>query len=294
MYNTQYSTLVEAHNVAAMEKQNSEKQNLEKMRQLRENADKSMRQYPGFISKCKTYFIVEGMMYTIDKSMKDSNIEYDKNVCRNILEGFVKDKNPDFLLREMEEKTLYLSSMAKAINESVDKVAESCDKTNCDTFKIKNSVNTEFFDKMNMMTDDQLNKTIHNSVIKATQDYVEGVIKDKENMKETSEKIKAKVDSLKTDDQELKESYYRHYEYKIKESRKERPKNLLESIIINISEKSHKDSTLKEAFIVEGKTDLDKVEKIATSVYVTLEAMNTTQLQVMDKALFSKVVDSFR
>lgn len=289
-----YNTLIESHNVAEMEKRNAEMQNLEKMRQLRENADRSMRQYPGFISKCKTYFIVEGMMYTIDKSMKDSNIDYDRNVCRNILEGYIKEKNPDLLLKEMEEKTLYLSSMAKAINEAVESVAEGCNKADNNTFTIKNSVNTEFFDKMNMMTDDQLNKTIHNSVVKATQDYVEGVIKDKENMKETSEKIKAKVDSLKTDNQDLKESYYRHYEYKIKENRKERPKNLLESIIINISEKAHKDAVVKESFIVEGKTDLDKVEKVATSVYVTLEAMNTTQLQVMDKAIFRKVIDSFR
>lgn len=289
-----YSTLIESHNVAEMEKRNAEMQNLEKMRQLRENADRSMRQYPGFISKCKTYFIIEGMMYTIDKSMKDSNIDYDRNVCRNILEGYIKEKNPDLLLKEMEEKTLYLSSMAKAINEAVESVAEGCNKADNNTFTIKNSVNTEFFDKMNMMTDDQLNKTIHNSVVKATQDYVEGVIKDKENMKETSEKIKAKVDSLKTDNQDLKESYYRHYEYKIKENRKERPKNLLESIIINISEKAHKDAVVKESFIVAGKTDLDKVEKVATSVYVTLEAMNTTQLQVMDKAIFTKVVNSFR
>lgn len=289
-----YNTLIESHNVAEMEKRNAEMQNLEKMRQLRENADRSMRQYPGFISKCKTYFIVEGMMYTIDKSMKDSNIDYDRNVCRNILEGYIKEKNPDLLLKEMEEKTLYLSSMAKAINEAVESVAEGCNKADNNTFTIKNSVNTEFFDKMNMMTDDQLNKTIHNSVVKATQDYVEGVIKDKENMKETSEKIKAKVDSLKTDNQDLKESYYRHYEYKIKENRKERPKNLLESIIINISEKAHKDAVVKESFIVGGKTDLDKVEKVATSVYVTLEAMNTTQLQVMDKAIFTKVVNSFR
>lgn len=289
-----YNTLIESHNVAEMEKRNAEMQNLEKMRQLRENADRSMRQYPGFISKCKTYFIVEGMMYTIDKSMKYSNIDYDRNVCRNILEGYIKEKNPDLLLKEMEEKTLYLSSMAKAINEAVESVAEGCNKADNNTFTIKNSVNTEFFDKMNMMTNDQLNKTIHNSVVKATQDYVEGVIKDKENMKETSEKIKAKVDSLKTDNQDLKESYYRHYEYKIKENRKERPKNLLESIIINISEKAHKDAVVKESFIVGGKTDLDKVEKVATSVYVTLEAMNTTQLQVMDKAIFTKVVNSFR
>lgn len=289
-----YNTLIESHNVAEMEKRNAEMQNLEKMRQLRENADRSMRQYPGFISKCKTYFIVEGMMYTIDKSMKDSNIDYDRNVCRNILEGYIKEKNPDLLLKEMEEKTLYLSSMAKAINEAVESVAEGCNKADNTTFNIKNSINTEFFDKMNMMTDEQLNKTIHNSVVKATQDYVEGVIKDKENMKETSEKIKAKVDSLKTDNQDIKESYYRHYEYKIKENRKERPKNLLESIIINISEKAHKDAVVKESFIVGGKTDLDKVEKVATSVYVTLEAMNTTQLQVMDKAIFTKVVNSFR
>ena len=49
-----YSTLIESHNVAEMEKRNAEMQNLEKMRQLRENADRSMRQYPGFISKCKS------------------------------------------------------------------------------------------------------------------------------------------------------------------------------------------------------------------------------------------------
>lgn len=287
------NTITESKSISNMESNNKKNEELNKMRQLRESADKSMKQFPKFMNKVKTYFIVEGMMFTIDQAMKeDANISYDRNICRNILENYVNNHNPELVLKAMEEKTMYLSSMAKVIREEVEAVEEGCNKADSDTFNIKTSTNTDFFDKLNMMTNDQLSKSIHNSVLKATQDFVEGVTKDKENMKETAEKIKAKVDELKTDDEQVKESYYRAYENRIKTSRKERPKNLLESVIVSLSENAHRDEVLKEAFINEGKTNLDKIMNVATGVYVTLEAMNSSRLQVMDKRIFNEVLTS--
>ena len=287
------NTITESKSISNMESNNKKNEELNKMRQLRESADRSMKQFPKFMNKVKTYFIVEGMMFTIDQAMKeDTNISYDRNICRNILENYVNDHNPELVLKAMEEKTMYLSSMAKVIREEVEAVEEGCNKADSDTFNIKTSTNTDFFDKLNMMTNDQLSKSIHNSVLKATQDFVEGVTKDKENMKETAEKIKAKVDELKTDDEQVKESYYRAYENRIKTSRKERPKNLLESVIISLSENAHRNEVLKEAFINEGKTNLDKIMNVATGIYVTLEAMNSSRLQVMDKRVFNEVLTS--
>lgn len=287
------NTITESKSISNMESNNKKNEELNKMRQLRESADRSMKQFPKFMNKVKTYFIVEGMMFTIDQAMKeDTNISYDRNICRNILENYVNDHNPELVLKAMEEKTMYLSSMAKVIREEVEAVEEGCNKADSDTFNIKTSTNTDFFDKLNMMTNDQLSKSIHNSVLKATQDFVEGVTKDKENMKETAEKIKAKVDELKTDDEQVKESYYRAYENRIKISRKERPKNLLETVVVSLSENAHRDEVLKEAFINEGKTNLDKIMNVATGVYVTLEAMNSSRLQVMDKRIFNEVLTS--
>lgn len=287
------NTITESKSISNMESNNKRNEELNKMRQLRESADKSIKQFPKFMNKVKTYFIVEGMMFTIDQAMKeDINISYDRNICRNILENYVNDHNPELVLKAMEEKTMYLSNMAKVIREEVEAVEEGCNKADSDTFNIKTSTNTDFFDKLNMMTNDQLSKSIHNSVLKATQDFVEGVAKDKENMKETAEKIKAKVDELKTDDEQVKESYYKAYENRIKTSRKERPKNLLESVIVSLSENAHRDEVLKEAFITEGKTNLDKIMNVATGVYVTLEAMNSSRLQVMDKKVFNEVMTS--
>ena len=292
-YYSMNNTITESKSISNMESNNKKNEELNKMRQLRESADRSMKQFPKFMNKVKTYFIVEGMMFTIDQAMKeDTNISYDRNICRNILENYVNDHNPELVLKAMEEKTMYLSSMAKVIREEVEAVEEGCNKADSDTFNIKTSTNTDFFDKLNMMTNDQLSKSIHNSVLKATQDFVEGVTKDKENMKETAEKIKAKVDELKTDDEQVKESYYRAYENRIKASRKERPKNLLESVIISLSENAHRNEVLKEAFINEGKTNLDKIMNVATGIYVTLEAMNSSRLQVMDKRIFNEVLTS--
>lgn len=292
-YYSMNNTITESKSISNMESNDKKNEELNKMRQLRESADRSMKQFPKFMNKVKTYFIVEGMMFTIDQAMKeDTNISYDRNICRNILENYVNDHNPELVLKAMEEKTMYLSSMAKVIREEVEAVEEGCNKADSDTFNIKTSTNTDFFDKLNMMTNDQLSKSIHNSVLKATQDFVEGVTKDKENMKETAEKIKAKVDELKTDDEQVKESYYRAYENRIKASRKERPKNLLESVIISLSENAHRNEVLKEAFINEGKTNLDKIMNVATGIYVTLEAMNSSRLQVMDKRVFNEVLTS--
>lgn len=292
-YYSMNNTITESKSISNMESNNKKNEELNKMRQLRESADRSMKQFPKFMNKVKTYFIVEGMMFTIDQAMKeDTNISYDRNICRNILENYVNDHNPELVLKAMEEKTMYLSSMAKVIREEVEAVEEGCNKADSDTFNIKTSTNTDFFDKLNMMTNDQLSKSIHNSVLKATQDFVEGVTKDKENMKETAEKIKAKVDELKTDDEQVKESYYRAYENRIKTSRKERPKNLLESVIVSLSENAHRNEVLKEAFINEGKTNLDKIMNVATGIYVTLEAMNSSRLQVMDKRIFNEVLTS--
>ena len=181
------NTITESKSISNMESNNKKNEELNKMRRLRESADRSMKQFPKFMNKVKTYFIVEGMMFTIDQAMKEeTNISYDRNICRNILENYVNDHNPELVLKAMEEKTMYLSSMAKVIREEVEAVEEGCNKADSDTFNIKTSTNTDFFDKLNMMTNDQLSKSIHNSVLKATQDFVEGVTKDKENMKETA------------------------------------------------------------------------------------------------------------
>ena len=290
-YYSMNNTITESKSISNMESNDKKNEELNKMRQLRESADRSMKQFPKFMNKVKTYFIVEGMMFTIDQAMKnDNNITYDKTVCRNILEGYVNTHKPDIILKEMEERTMYLSSMANIIKESVEAVEEKCNNVDYNKFNIKSSTNTDFFDKLNMMSNDQLSKSIHNSVLKATEEYVEGVMQDKKNMDETAQKIKTKVDELKTDNQEVKESYYRLYENTIKTNRKERPKNLLESIIVSISENAHKNESLKESFIVEGKTNFDKVTDVANAIYLTLEAMNSTRLQIMDKALFEEVL----
>lgn len=291
MYNN--PILVESHNIANLEKHDSIDKSIQKNRAIREDQNKSIRLYPSFLNEAKTYFIVEGIMYTIDQAMKnDNNITYDRTVCKNILESYVNKHKPDVVLREMEEKTIYLSSMANIIKESIESVEEKCNNTDCSTFNIKSSTNTEFFDKLNMLNNDQLSKNIHNSVLKATEEYVEGVMQDKKNMDETAQKIKAKVDELKTDNQEVKESYYNYYENRAKLDRKERSKNLLESIILKISENAHRNETLKEAFIVEGKTNFDRITDVANGIYLTLEAMNSTRLQIMDKTLFEEVLSS--
>lgn len=123
------NTITESKSISNMESNNKKNEELNKMRQLRESADRSMKQFPKFMNKVKTYFIVEGMMFTIDQAMKeDTNISYDRNICRNILENYVNDHNPELVLKAMEEKTMYLSSMAKVIREEVEAVEEGCNK----------------------------------------------------------------------------------------------------------------------------------------------------------------------
>lgn len=291
MNNNQSLSLYDSYNVVLKENENKEKERLAKLQKEREDKEKSLKEYTKFLNTCKSYFIVEGMMNVINNSMSNNpSIQYDKNICRNLILNFVNESGPDLTLLKMSETTCFLSEMANIIYESVESVEESCNKEDHKTFKIKNSINTDFFDKLNMATDTQLTKCICDKIQKGTEEYMEGVMQDKKNMEETANKIKEKVDSLKTKDESVKESYYKLYESRINESRKARPKGLLETLIYNISRKSIKDESLRESFTTGGKLDIDKVEKAANSIYITLEAMNTTRFREFDKDLFRDIV----
>ncbi len=292
MYNVKSLTLSESHNVVMMENQAKEKSKIEKMRKDKEYKEKSIKEFSSFINNCKVYFIVESMVNTIDNAMKNSNISYNRNICKNIIQNYVNEAGAENTLRRMEEETMYLSERADIIRKSLQCVEENCNKTDKSTFNIKTSTNTEFFDRLNFASNDQLTKTICKSIQTATQDYVEGVIKDKQNMEETANKVKERVSALKTNDKDIQESYYKLYERKINETRKERPKNLLESLIINISKNVLKSDNLKSRYVCEGKIDVDGVETIANSIYITLEAMNTTRFKTMDKDYFNSVLKS--
>lgn len=290
MYNNQSLSLYESYNTVLKEEENKERERLAKVRKEREEKEKSIKEYANFLNKCKSYFIVEGMINIIDKSMAGTNIAYDKNICRNLVCNYINENGADLTLLRMSETTEFLSEFANIIYEEMDKIQESCDKENCNTFKIKNSINTEFFDKLNMATDDQLTKAICNKIQKGTQDYVENVIEDKKTMEETAKKIKEKVDALKPTDDAVRESYYKLYERRINEEKAKRPKGILETLVYNISRKSIKDESLRESFTTSGKLNLDEIEKAANSIYITLEAMNTIRFKEFDKETFRQIV----
>lgn len=282
-------TLVEAHNAVKMEREQKEREKIENNRKAREDKELSIKEFSKFINKCKSYFIVESVVNLIDKSLRESNIKYSSNICRNVLYEHVNSVGSDILLKQMSEKTLFLSEMANNIYNAIDKVTESCDKCNSKTFNIKTSINTDFFDKMNMYTDDQITKALCKRVEKAENEYIEDMMKDKKVIEDTANKIKEKVDSLKTNDQTVKESYSKLYSKRIGDSVHKRPKGILEFMITNISRKSLKDEALKESFITEGKIDFDKVKETSNSIFIALEAMNTIRLKEFDKNDFINI-----
>lgn len=282
-------TLVEAHNAVKMEREQKEREKIENNRKAREDKELSIKEFSKFINKCKSYFIVESVVNLIDKSLRESNIKYSPNICRNVLYEHVNSVGSDILLKQMSEKTLFLSEMANNIYNAIDKVTESCDKCDSKTFNIKTSINTDFFDKMNMYTDDQITKTLCKRVEKAENEYIEDMMKDKKVIEDTANKIKEKVDSLKTNDQTVKESYSKLYSKRIGDSVHKRPKGILEFMITNISRKSLKDEALKESFITEGKIDFDKVKETSNSIFIALEAMNTIRLKEFDKNDFINI-----
>lgn len=294
MYNNQM-TLVEAHNAAAMEKENKEREHIAKIKMEREKQEKFIKEFSPFINDCKLYFLAESYVKIIDKSMRESSIDYDKNICRNLLYQYFGESKIDLTLKKMEETTQFLSELSCLIKSSVQKIEESCDRCNNSTFNIKNSINTEFFDKLNSMSNDQMTKAICTNVQKGTSDFVEGVIKDKKYMEDTATTIKDKVDKLKPDtDDSVKEGYYKTYERRIHENRDQRPKNLLEHLVYGLSKNSIKNDSLKQVFVNEGKIDMDHIQTVANSIYITLEAMNTTRLKEMDKVFFNEVVKSIK
>ena len=262
-----------------------------------EDMMKVKKEYADFITNSRDYFLSEAMNMFLQQSLDEETSSEDREYGKALVEGFVKENTSLKLLTEFSKKSLFLAGIADVVKESHQKVIHGCKEGNCDTFKITNSVNNDFFDKLIGLTDEKITKKINERVCDSIENYVQANVNDKLDLEELAEKTKEKIDNIKAKNPEEREkivgeftNLYNKQVNAIKQ-RTNRKVGVYEQIMHNITRSIVSDQSILESFTNEsGKLNVNKIKGKVTVMYTFLEMLNTTKMANVNEAYIENVM----
>ena len=268
-------------------------------KKLAENAVQTKKQYVEFISNSRDYFLAEAMNMILQNSLSESTTTSEREYGKALVEGFVKENNSIKLLSEFASKTLFLANISELVRESHQKVVHSCKEGDCNSFRITQTINSDFFEKLIGLNDEKITKKINEKVCNALEDYVQANVNDKLDLEELAEKTKEKIDNIKAKNAEERDKIVKEFTYQYQKEvnaikqRTNRKVGLFEQIMHSMTRSIVSEQTILESYTNEsGKLDVDKIKGKVTVLYSFLEMLNTTKMVNMNEAYVEKVINS--
>lgn len=266
-------------------------------KKLTENAAQVKKQYSEFISNSRDYFLAEAMNMILQNSLSESTTASEREYGKALVEGFVKENNSIKLLSEFASKTLFLANISELVKESHQQVVHSCKEGDTNSFRITQTINNDFFDKLIGLDDEKISKKINEKVCGALEDYVQANVNDKLDLEELAEKTKEKIDNIKAKNAEERDKIVKEFTYQYQKQvneikqRTNRKVGLFEQIMHSMTRSVVSDQSILESFTNEsGKLDVDKIKGKVTVMYSFLEMLNTTKMVNMNEAYVEKVI----
>jgi len=221
-------------------------------------------------------------------------------IFRNLISKFIAESNVERLLFSFRTKTLLLSEFNRIVTKYHKLITEAVDKDNCDSFVIDPEIKDNFFDELDMAKPDDVIINIRTRVADAVQEFIDGNIADKLDIKDIIQSVQDKIDSIQvgtmddTTADEVKESYTISGKRAIASIRS-KPKNVFGTMVHLMRENALKNEDLKAHYTNEsGKVDLDMIVENCEVMYTLLEAVNTAKIVNVDETYIKTIVDSLK
>lgn len=259
--------------------------------------------YANFIDDTYKMFMAESF-YTIFSESVPIEYKMDKSsegFMRSMVYDFINENGVYDVLNKMKYKSPYLSNLYNAIAEATEEIKEEnkFDPSQDKEYEISTSVIEKFVD--DTKDRDEIVNIISKKVADAIEEFVKQNQKDHEKIKELSQAASDKIDEerekidnkdLSEDEMnELEESYTIVAKSQLAKIRN-RPRSVLESMVINVGESVLKDERLKDKYTIEGHVDMDKIMGKCVMFYTFLEMVNTINLERVDEEYINSFLNA--
>lgn len=274
-------------------------------------ADRALRESEGFISRGMNYeairqrrvsfyesvshALLSECIYRVYRDAMRPELLQEANIpsmMRAMVGEFINEDYSDILFK-MRTKTPVLSEMYNLITETKNKIHESINDNDPDTFRIDTSIKDGFFEKLDQMDTESISDAIRNRVTDAIDDFMVSNREDHDKIMGALELTRDKLEQVKDEPEEVRESYENISKRYISKIRN-RKKGVFESMVSAMCESVMKDETLKQQFTEGAKLNVPKIVDRIETMYTFIETVNTMKLYDVNEEYMENLIQSLR
>lgn len=252
--------------------------------------------FASFSESVSHALLTECIYHVYRKAMRESLIEQPNitAMMRAMVGDYIKE-DADEILYKMRTKTAVLSEMYNLITSTKKKIFEAAefDKADPATYTIGKDVKDKFFEDLENMDTESITTAIRDRVSKAIDDFMMTNRQDHDRLMTALQMTKDKMDEIKDQPEEVKESYQAMYKRACAKIRN-RPKSVFESMVSAMCESVMKDPQLNSEFAEGANLNIPKIVDRIETMYTFIETVNTMKLYDVDKAYMESVIQSLR
>ena len=261
-------------------------------------SEKAFKESEGFITRGMNYEAIRQRRVSFYESVSHallSELLQEANIpsmMRAMVGEFINEDYSDILFK-MRTKTPVLSEMYNLITETKDKIHESINDNDPDTFRIDAGIKDDFFEKLDQMDTESISDAIRNRVTDAIDDFMVSNREDHEKIMGALELTKDKLEQVKNEPEEVRESYENISKRYISKIRN-RKKGVFESMVSAMCESVMKDDNLKQQFTEGAKLNIPKIVDRIETMYTFIETVNTMKLYDVNEEYMENLIQSLR
>jgi hypothetical protein len=245
-----------------------------------------------FLVGAKESLLAECIYSVYNKALDITKQTYENDlVKRNLVNSFVKENGADALIRRFKNQSILLSEFAIITEKYYNKIKETVDKNNPDSFTIAPEIQDDFYAELDMADVDDVVLTIRERVARSAEEFINKNIADKMDIQDIIQGAQERIGSTTSDD--IKESFNMQAKNKIHAVR-DRNKNVYHKMVELTCEAAIKNEDMKKAFMIDNKLDMDKVIESVDLMYTLLETINTAKMSKIDESYIEEMLDSMR
>lgn len=260
--------------------------------------EKVLKEYKKFKNDLKTSLLeslLNGLFNDSLGNTKSIISEDTKAFNKSLVSNFINEEGVDNIIDKMRTTSLFTSEMASIIESTYNHILEGVDANDPETFKVDSEEEINFYDNIDSKDDiEDLTDIIRMRVSRATDQFIEKNIEDKMNIKDLMITTKEKIENIKTGDEDTDEQIAQESAMKMKRAvRKieERPHNIYEQMVINLTKQIISNNDLKKKFTTEsGKLNMDAIIEKADSYYTLLEMVNTLKIKDINEDYIKSII----
>lgn len=280
---------------AEMKEYNDTKKNLES---IKDKKDTTKEAYFKFCSDVKDMLLSEAI-YSIYSSCLDKS-NHKNSVAERIVYNYVKENGYNTIVNGME-KTYALEILQQRLDEAYNRIMESVDEEDPETFRASTEDKVKFLDDLNKEEDiEEVKQAIALRVANAEEEFINANVADKYDMDTIIADTKNRIDAAKekhsdaeADVQEgIKQEAVNYSKQCIGDIRENRVRNVYEQILRTIAESVVTSETLQESFYENNKISMDKVNESVKCMYGFLETLNTLQIVNVDEVYIERMLNN--